>query len=313
MSKYLSITAFFIALNIMFGAGATCSPAQTENYARQLPNHVELKWINIKSGADSARRSSAQDDSSPCRRFPKDQVFDSFDQAFLTPEKARCLNPVFEGDDLKMKHLPSKLSTLVNLEVFQFGCLEQLKDLPAEIGNLRKLEELIIDNGNGCSMNITLPRELGKLVNLRVLRLYGAIETPRLPETIGNLLKLEVLDIARNGLKVVPPQIAALRSLKTLRLEYNDLRGLPTFVGNFKNLKELSLDSNGRMVVLPASLAKLKGLKISMGNDSLKLKDQQSLRSRFPQIVFSFEDEFDDAAVNESSKPKAKSRPKRKG
>jgi Leucine-rich repeat (LRR) protein len=221
-----------------------------------------------------------------------------------------------------MKRLPSRFGTLVNLEVFSFGCLEQLQELPEEIGNLRKLEELIIDNGNGCSMSVMLPRSIGKLENLRVLRLYGALEvdsnqpvrlrkTKILPDTIADLRKLEVLDLGRNGLEAVPPQIAALTNLKTLRLEYNSLRAVPEFVGAFKNLKELSLDANGKLSNLPASLANLSGLKVSMGNNSLKLRDQKSLRSRFPKIVFSFEDEYDDAAANEKpAKPKSKSRRK---
>lgn len=50
-----------------------------------------------------------------------------------------------------------------------------------------------------------------------------------------------------------------------------------------------------------------------MGGNSLKLRDQTSLRARFPQITFSFESEFDDGAANEEApKPKSKSRTKRK-
>jgi hypothetical protein len=221
--------------------------------ARQLPNGVESGAGSTKESAPLAGKLSSQDDfdNSPCKRFPREQVFDSFEKALQSPENVKCLNPNFEGDDLNMKRLPSGLSALVNLEVFSFGCLEELKTLPEEIGNLRKLEELIIDNGNGCSMNISLPSSIGKLENLRVLRLYGAIGAPNLPATIGNLRKLEILDLGRNGLKSVPPQIAALSNLKTLRLEYNDLRAVPPFMGEFKNLKELSLDSNERLLICP--------------------------------------------------------------
>ena len=289
--------------------------------AQQLPNGVELGASNVKSGMYSTVESSSFDDfdDSPCKRFPKEHVFDSFEKAFQTPEKVKCLNPTFEGGDLNMKRLPSRLDTLVNLEVFSFGCLEELEELPEGIGNLRKLEELIIDNGNGCSMSVSLPRSISKLENLRVLRLYGAIEPTQqrkiksLPDTIADLRKLEVLDLGRNGLNAVPPQIAALSNLKTLRLEYNNLRAVPAFVGNFKNLKELSLDANQKIANLPPSMAKLKGLRVSMGNNSLKLKDQKSLRSRFPQIVFSFENEYDDSRANEESyKPKSKPRTRRK-
>ena len=299
-----------IAFCLFTGSSMTTS-------AQQLSKVGGLSANNAKSGVRLPAESSGFNDfdDSPCRRFPKEYVFDSFEKAFRSPEKVKCLNPTFEGDDSKMKRLPSRFGTLVNLEVFSFGCLEELETLPEEIGNFSKLEELIIDNGNGCSMGISLPRSIGKLKNLRVLRLYGAIETAEsLPNTIGGLGKLEVLDLGRNGLKSVPPQIAALSNLKTLRLEYNALRAIPAFIGNFKNLKELSLDANEvKTVNLPASLSKLKGLRISMGNNALKLKDQKSLQSRFPQIVFSFENEYEDARANEEApKPKSKPRTRRK-
>lgn len=289
--------------------------------ARQSPNAAESRAGSLKSRAYSTLESGSPADfeNSPCERFPKAYVFDSFEKAFRSPEKVRCLNPTFEGDDLNMKHLPSRLGTLVNLEVLSFGCLEQLEDLPEEIGNLSKLEELIIDNGNGCSMSVSLPGSIGKLERLRVLRLYGAIEPGEqrkiksLPDSIAKLRRLEVLDLGRNGLAAVPPQIAALSNLKTLRLEYNSLSAIPAFIGDFKNLKELSLDANENISDLPASLLKLKGLRISMGNNALKLKDQKSLQSRFPQLVFSFKNEFDDSRANEESpKPRTKSRTKRK-
>jgi hypothetical protein len=251
----------------------------------------------------------------------QDGVFESFEQAFRSPEKVTRL--VIQTEDPQMKHLPSRLGSLVNLEALEISCLENLEDLPDEIGMLRKLEELIIDNGNGCQMNVSLPRSIGRLENLRVLRLYGALD-PRgigpdeparsksksLPETVSNLQRLEELDLGRNGLRSVPAQVAALRKLKRLGLDYNDLREIPAFVGNLKNLEELSLRSNGG-VRLPQSLSNIKGLKVSMGNNALKLRDQQMLRRRFPDLVFSFENEFDDEAANEepaAPRPKARRR-----
>jgi Leucine-rich repeat (LRR) protein len=184
---------------------------------------------------------------------------------------------------------------------------------------LQKLEELVIDNGNGCTMNVSLPRSIGRLARLRVLRLYGALD-PRdleekrpgkskaLPETLAGLQNLEELDLGRNGLRAVPPQVAALRGLKKLALDYNDLREIPSFVGDLPNLEELSVNANGG-VTLPPSLAKRKGLKVYMGNNRLTLAAQRSLRARFPGAVFSFENEFDDDAANqEAPRPKTRSR-----
>jgi hypothetical protein len=75
----------------------------------QSPNIVEFGAGNVKSGVYWTAESSSFDDfdDSPCKRFPKENVFDSFEKAFRTPEKAKCLNPTFEGDDLSMKRLPS--------------------------------------------------------------------------------------------------------------------------------------------------------------------------------------------------------------
>jgi Leucine-rich repeat (LRR) protein len=220
-----------------------------------------------------------------------------------------------------MRHLPPALGTLVNLEALEISCLEKLEDLPEELGRLRKLEELVIDNGNGCAMNVSLPRSIGQLGSLRVLRLYGALDgrdmnaeghartgqRKRLPDTLANLETLEELDLGRNGIRSLPPQVAALRRLKKLGLDYNEIRELPAFVGNLTSLEELSLRSNGG-VRLPQTLAGIKGLKVFMGNNSLTLAAQRSLRGRFPNVEFSFENEFDDSAANEEA---PKPRPRR--
>jgi Leucine-rich repeat (LRR) protein len=246
------------------------------------------------------------------------QAVESLAEAFKRPERVRRL--VLQHEDPEMKHLPSRLGTLVNLEALELACLEKLEDLPEEIGSLRKLQELVIDNGNGCSMNVSLPRSIGRLENLRVLRLYGALDAPDvdeedaaskskskpLPDTLANLAKLEELDLGRNGITAVPPQVGSLRGLKKLGLDFNGISELPSFVGSLTNLRELSLRSNGG-VKLPDSLAGLKGLRIFMGNNKLTLQDQRRLRTRFPSAAFDFENEFDDDAANEETpKPKAR-------
>ena len=245
--------------------------------------------------------------------FRQEQAVESLAEAFKAPERVKRL--VLQSEDQEMRHLPARLGELVNLEVLELACLEKVEDLPEEIGALGKLRELVIDNGNGCSMNVALPRSVGRLENLRVLRLYGALDgrdlnaeggapapaSRPLPETLANLVKLEELDLGRNGLTALPAQVGELRGLKKLGLDYNDIRVLPSFVGNLTKLEELSLNSNGG-VRLPDSLAGLKGLRIFMGNNRLTLAAQRSLRARFPSAVFNFENEYDDDSVNEEPK-----------
>ncbi len=246
-------------------------------------------------------------------------AFDSLEKALREPGRARRL-AIQGGEDPEMKHLPPGLGRLVNLEALEMACLEKLEDLPEELGQLRKLRELVIDNGNGCSMNVALPRSVGRLANLRVLRLYGAldgrdvgeparnVQSKVLPDSLAELQGLEELDLGRNGLRSVPPQVASLRGLKKLSLDYNDIRQVPAFVGELPNLQELSVNANGG-ITLPASLAKIKGLKVYMGNNRLKLAAQKQLRTRFPNAVFSFENEYDDDAANqEAPKPRTRRR-----
>jgi hypothetical protein len=150
------------------------------------------------------------------------------------------------------------------------------------------------------------------LENLRILRLYGAID-PReysslkpipaskikdLPDTIGQLRNLEELDLGRNGLRTVPPAVASLRNLKRLLLDYNDIHELPAFIGELRNLQELSLLGNCG-VSLPRSLSKLHELTVFMGNNALTLEAQEQLRRTYPDITFDFENEYDGAAANE--------------
>lgn len=233
------------------------------------------------------------------------ESFDSFEQAFVAPEKVTTLS--ISKYDPAIKHLPSQLGALTNLLELDISCLENLEDLPSEIGNLEKLEKLIIDNGNGCQMNISLPESIGNLSNLKVLKLYGALDpTPAdtnepippskvksLPGTIGKLQNLEELDVGRNRMKTIPSQIASLQKLKRLALDFNEIHELPPFVGNFRNLQELSVCGNGG-IKLPKSLSNINGLKIFIGNNHLKIKDQERLRRLFPKATFSFENEFDE-------------------
>lgn len=268
-------------------------------------------------GEASARQSTGADEGQQ-----QEGSFDSLERALGAPEQVRRL--VLTREDPAMRHLPSGLGSLVNLEALEISCLENLEDLPEEIGRLRKLEELVIDNGNGCAMNVSLPRSIGQLGSLRVLRLYGALDardinaeghapkgqSRRLPDTLGNLQSLEELDLGRNGIRAVPQQVASLRRLKKLGLDYNGIREIPSFVGDLTSLQELSVRSNGG-VRLPQSLAKIRGLKVFMGNNSLTVAEQRRLRIRFPNIEFFFENEFDDDAANQVA-PRPRPRPGRR-
>src|SRR6476646_8020288 len=74
--------------------------------------------------------------------------------------------------------LLDKIGDYPDLQVLKISCVEELRSLPDSIGKLTKLKELIIDNGNGCSMNPLLPESIGDLGSLEKLVLFGA-QDPR--------------------------------------------------------------------------------------------------------------------------------------
>jgi internalin A len=106
-----------------------------------------------------------------------------------------------------------------------------LEELPPEIGNLVNLQELML-YGNQLS---SLPAEIGKLKNLRLLEL-GDNQLRSLPPEIGQLRSLQGLGLYGNQLSSLVPEIGQLESLCRLVLSNNNLQSLPFTLGNLSKL-----------------------------------------------------------------------------
>jgi Leucine-rich repeat (LRR) protein len=220
-----------------------------------------------------------------------DRVFYSLEQAARAPKMATRL--VIRAYELGKEDLSPDLWKLTNLRELDLRFQEDVNELPKEIGNLRWLESLSIYGGSIAM----IPESIGQLKNLRVLALNHAL-AKKVPKEITYLRNLQQLDLENNSLDEIPSAIASLYNLKRLKLTDNNLREIPAPIGNLKNLRELSLNAN-HIVDLPRSLATIKGLKVYMGNNALKLKDQEKLQKRFPNIVFDFDDDRYDDTANE--------------
>ncbi|XP_023669837.1 leucine-rich repeat-containing protein 28 isoform X4 [Paramormyrops kingsleyae] len=75
-----------------------------------------------------------------------------------------------------------------------------------------------------------------------------------IPEAIGNLAKLQSLDLSDNALQVVCPEIGRLRSLRHLRLANNRLKFLPPDLGRSRELQFVFVDNNIHLKGLPSYL-----------------------------------------------------------
>src|SRR5213083_1896205 len=144
------------------------------------------------------------------------ESFNNLAQALASPE--RVTSQSIKEFDPNMKQMPTKLGALINLKELEISCLENLEDIPVEIGQLKKLEKLIIDNGNACLMNVSIPASIGEITNLKVLRLFGALG----PGEIGSSVKplpatISKLKIVRSGRKWSANY--SIRNFKSKKLE----------------------------------------------------------------------------------------------
>ncbi|XP_015250024.1 PREDICTED: leucine-rich repeat-containing protein 28 [Cyprinodon variegatus] len=99
----------------------------------------------------------------------------------------------------------------------------------------------------------TLPDNLAqKLPNLIELYLHSN-NIVIIPEAIGNLARLQSLDLSNNALQMLCPEIGRLRSLRHLRLSNNQLKCLPPEIGDLVDLETLDLAVN-QLVSLPDRL-----------------------------------------------------------
>ncbi|MDE2927702.1 MAG: M66 family metalloprotease [Acidobacteriota bacterium] len=129
--------------------------------------------------------------------------------------------------------------------------------IPAELGNLTNLRELILPQ-NG--LIGPLPPELGNLTSLRELNLGANGLTGPLPPELGNLTSLTTLGLEGNHLTgPLPPELGDLTSLAILRLEENDFKGpIPPELGDLTRLTELNLSGNSGLAgILPTELTGL--------------------------------------------------------
>lgn len=116
-----------------------------------------------------------------------------------------------------------------------------LSAVDASIYSKTATTELILTNNN----LKTLPSQMGRLTNLRVLKLNNNALEGSLIAEVRQMTKLKELDVSNNKMTGMPAELGQLRSLETLDYSNNQITGLPNELANLKgNLKTFNLSGN---------------------------------------------------------------------
>ncbi|MES2355345.1 MAG: hypothetical protein V4568_13305 [Pseudomonadota bacterium] len=101
----------------------------------------------------------------------------------------------------------------------------------------------------------TLPDEIGKLERLQILDV-GENRLTALNNQIGRLRQLEELDVSKNKLPSLPLEIGDLSSLTSLKASRNRISRIPAEIAKLHNLDKLILNKN-ELTYFPPDIHKL--------------------------------------------------------
>lgn len=146
----------------------------------------------------------------------------------------------------------------------------------AKVNGETRLTQLKFNDNN---MSGEVPAEIGALTELTYLGLNRKTTLPgiiigTLPESIGNLRKLETFYIAYNGLTGdFPIGVTRLASLSVLYMNDNQLSGnLPEELGNLTEITNLRLQKNNFSGAIPESIGQMKKMTtLYLNNNKLNL------------------------------------------
>jgi Leucine-rich repeat (LRR) protein len=118
------------------------------------------------------------------------------------------------------------------LESLRMRNVGKVSAVPPDLFTLKSLTELDLREN---PQFVELPSQIGELVNLELLDLYGnGFKT--IPATIGKLSKLRTLDLRNNAFSSenIPPQLGRCEALEKLLLSQNVLTSVPLEVTDLK-------------------------------------------------------------------------------
>ncbi|GLU18811.1 hypothetical protein SLE2022_350900 [Rubroshorea leprosula] len=104
-----------------------------------------------------------------------------------------------------------------------------------------------------------IPIFLQNMTSLILLYLFDNQLSGSIPDSIGQLSKLESMDLSGNKLRSIPDSIGQLSKLEWMSLSGNQLRSIPDSIGQLSKLEWMSLSGN-QLRSIPDSIGQLSKL-----------------------------------------------------
>ncbi|KAL4289585.1 hypothetical protein GQ457_14G023740 [Hibiscus cannabinus] len=111
-------------------------------------------------------------------------------------------------------------------------------------------------------LDLKIPQEIGLLRRLEILDLTNNSISSEIPSNLSACTKLTVVDMTGNHLTgEIPTWLDLLSNLRVLGFYYNSLRGsIPPSLGNLSSLEKLGLSFNALSGIIPEALGQLTNL-----------------------------------------------------
>ncbi|KAI8497700.1 hypothetical protein Bbelb_243520 [Branchiostoma belcheri] len=185
-----------------------------------------------------------------------------------------------------LKCLPDKISQLTGLTRLDIdNC--QFDEFPRQVLQLEGLKTLYMGNWAGEGKPSLVPEDISRLKNLELLDLRNSgLES--LPDGVGELVKLNMLNISDNRFTSVPEQIMNLSNIRKLLLSGNSISRLPLTLGHLDKLDDMDIRNNPLTYPPPDVCEKGTATVMDFLRTELKKKEDKELRklfSRFSQNV----------------------------
>jgi len=130
--------------------------------------------------------------------------------------------------------------------------------LPECLGD--EMRQLVVIDLACCPFFTRLPESIGQLIHLEVLHLSNCIRLTELPASLYQLQSLKTLNLTSTGISHVPDTLGNLSALETLSLVNTGITMLPESIGKLRKLKYLRLNYCRHLQRLPTSMCQLGAL-----------------------------------------------------